>query len=225
MGVVVPRTEAWGTNPPKCGAKKKNRLETGDTCGLTAGFGTDHIGFGSCKFHGGSTPTGVSSANKARIQRRLRAAYGDLVEIDPGEALVQEVHRAQGVVTWIAAVVAKFTEVNLDDLDEKDARDKILHQSIFGYEAQAWVDLFYKERRHLAGVAKMALDAGVAARAISIEEEKLQLVADAINRIFGDLDLSVEQRAAFPGIARRHLALLAGPAPTPSAPSAPSIGA
>lgn len=58
-----------------CGSKRANQEEV---CKLTAGYGTDHVGSGRCKWHGGSTPPG----NKLRhgrqavaLQRKLRQAY------------------------------------------------------------------------------------------------------------------------------------------------------
>lgn len=34
------------------------RCGRGDDCGQTAGWGTDHVGVGACKLHGGATPSG-----------------------------------------------------------------------------------------------------------------------------------------------------------------------
>lgn len=35
---------------------KKHQGRAGDTCTLPAGWGTDHVGLGRCKLHGGNTP-------------------------------------------------------------------------------------------------------------------------------------------------------------------------
>jgi hypothetical protein len=37
----------------RCGAKTR----AGGRCKNAAGFGTDHVGAGRCKFHGGMAPT------------------------------------------------------------------------------------------------------------------------------------------------------------------------
>ena len=60
---------------PKCGAKTK----AGTPCKLTAGHGTDHVGAGKCKLHGGASdgaPEGNQNAVKhgaysAIIRERL----------------------------------------------------------------------------------------------------------------------------------------------------------
>lgn len=44
-----------------CGAKLKHR--PGQYCGQPAGWGTDHVGEGRCKLHGGSTPRGADSTH------------------------------------------------------------------------------------------------------------------------------------------------------------------
>lgn len=52
---------------PTCGAKAKN---SGEPCKLPAGFGTDHLGSGRCKYHGGcckGPPKGSRNALKHGI--------------------------------------------------------------------------------------------------------------------------------------------------------------
>jgi hypothetical protein len=41
----------------------------GKTCGHVAGFGTDHVGFGKCKFHGGATPSKSGLYSKIHSRR------------------------------------------------------------------------------------------------------------------------------------------------------------
>jgi hypothetical protein len=53
---------------PKCGANRKS----GGTCGQAAGWGTDHPGVGTCKLHGGSTPTGRKHAETLRQEAWAR---------------------------------------------------------------------------------------------------------------------------------------------------------
>ena len=60
----------------KCPAKSK---QTGGPCGQAAGHGTDHVGFGLCKFHGGSSPGGRKQAEGLEAAWRQRLAD----EIDP----------------------------------------------------------------------------------------------------------------------------------------------
>ncbi len=41
------------TDTGKCGA-----VRNGKPCGREAGWGTDHLGYGHCKHHGGLSPNG-----------------------------------------------------------------------------------------------------------------------------------------------------------------------
>jgi hypothetical protein len=48
---------------PHCGAKLKSR---DGLCGKQAGWGTDHLGFGNCKLHGGATTNGKKHGETLR---------------------------------------------------------------------------------------------------------------------------------------------------------------
>lgn len=83
---------------PHCGAKLKSR---DGLCGKTAGWGTDHPGFGNCKLHGGSTPTGKKHGET------LRQAYWErLVEMgDPALAgLLHLVENAETEAVRLGAI-------------------------------------------------------------------------------------------------------------------------
>ncbi|MFW5968953.1 MAG: hypothetical protein ACOCV2_15620 [Persicimonas sp.] len=72
------------TTKPKCGAKTKS---TGEPCQQPAGFGTDHVGEGRCKFHGGATPAKhglysmYSSRRLADRLEQMRKAEGELADL------------------------------------------------------------------------------------------------------------------------------------------------
>ena len=67
-----------------CGSKKKQG--TG-TCTKPAGWGTDHVGFGNCKLHGGASPNGVKHAEKQEAAWRQRLAD----ELDPSVKYMADV--------------------------------------------------------------------------------------------------------------------------------------
>lgn len=81
-----------GTPFLACGAKSKNK-KAGDLCHMIAGHGTDHVGHGRCKFHGGSSTGPTSPEGKAAVALNSvkhgfysealgaeeREVYGDLV--------------------------------------------------------------------------------------------------------------------------------------------------
>ena len=43
---------------PLCGARKRQPAYLGETCARPAGWGTEHVGSGKCKLHGGRSPGG-----------------------------------------------------------------------------------------------------------------------------------------------------------------------
>jgi len=52
-----------------CGA----RTRSGGSCRRPAGWGTNHVGFGPCKLHGGCTPTVSRGAHRQAVEHRARA--------------------------------------------------------------------------------------------------------------------------------------------------------
>src|ERR1039458_8172419 len=42
-------------------------------CSKNAGYGTTHVGYGNCKFHGGSTPNGETSGERLMIKEESNA--------------------------------------------------------------------------------------------------------------------------------------------------------
>jgi len=64
-----------------CGAKKH---QGEGTCHNEAGWGTDHVGEGNCKLHGGCTPNGRKGASLRLLEREARELFGKVVpEVGP----------------------------------------------------------------------------------------------------------------------------------------------
>jgi len=54
----------------RCGGERPQ----GDLCRHVAGWGTDHVGFGECRLHGGSTPAGRRRAEEELQEQMDNAA-------------------------------------------------------------------------------------------------------------------------------------------------------
>lgn len=175
----------------KCPFVKAN----GVPCGQAAGMGTDHLGWGNCKFHGGTSKGHRIHASKLMAAEAVRTLGLD-IKIDPHRALLEELWRTAGHVVWLRE---KIEELGGDDL---------LYLTELGFKPRAFLDVYQRERDHLAKVAKMCLDAGVAERQVRIAEEQGALVAMAIKAILADLNLTPEQAEQAPGIVRRHLSAI-----------------
>lgn len=83
-------------------------------------------------------------------------------------------------------------------------------------DAREWLYLYREERSHLARVAKMAIDAGVAQRLVGIAEDQGRIMASAIRAVLGALDLSPEQQKLIPIIVPPILRAVASDQPIPN---------
>lgn len=79
-----------------CGGKKK---QGEGTCTRPSGWGTSHAGSGKCKLHGGSTPSGMKSAQR-EVATKLARTLGEPVEGEPEEFLMVQLAWRQGQVEW-----------------------------------------------------------------------------------------------------------------------------
>lgn len=66
-------------------------------CHRPAGWGTQHVGIGVCKLHGGNAPNVIKAAQKVMLEQGA-ATYGLPSNISPIEALTEELHRTHGHV-------------------------------------------------------------------------------------------------------------------------------
>lgn len=83
-------------------------------------------------------------------------------------------------------------------------------------DAREWLYLYREERMHLAKVAKMAIDAGVAQRLVSIAEDQGRILASAIRAVLGAIGLSPQQAALVPQVVPPILRAVAQDQPIPS---------
>ena len=144
-----------------CGGRKRPGP---GLCRRPAGWGTSHAGVGRCKLHGGATPSHVNAA-KRRSAARSAAVFGLPVEVEPVDALLQEVHRTAGHVAWLGAKIASFA--NDSDLAPGD-------------EPGVWVRLYQAERAHQVRVAKACVDSGIAERQVRLAEAQGRQLADVL---------------------------------------------
>jgi hypothetical protein len=181
----------------RCGATNRQ----GKPCGKAAGWGTDHVGTGHCKLHGGASPNGRKHAQREQATQAV-ATYGLPRDIDPQAALLEELHRTAGHVAWLQLKVA--------ELDEHQTYGPV-GGSEHGYpstEAHIWIRLYQQERKHFTDVAKTCIACGIAERQIQLAEQQGQLLARALDGIL--TDLGVRNHPEAPAVVRRHLTLLDG---------------
>ena len=195
-------------HPRQCVARRRD----GERCTRWAVKGAT-----VCPTHGGS----IGRVRAAAARRRDRSAaeqaaatLGLPVDVDPGQALVEELHRAAGAVAWLAAQVATLDpeEVVWGTVVDRDGEHGYTERRA---APNVWVVLLAEWVDRKARIAKAALDAGVQERHIRIEEAKGEAIGRLIAAVLDDpeLALSVDQQALARQVAARHLRAL----PTPLA--------
>lgn len=216
----------YGHDKPKCLGKKhlkqrpgakagKNPIfdaEGNELCTRPAGWGTDHPGIGRCKLHGGATPDHVDHGRKEKAAHAV-ATFGLPREVDPRDALLEEVYRTAGAVDWLHRQVQALStdEVIWGKTEEVDRQGGEFPGIDTTYKATAniWVELWQRERKHLMDVCKAAIAAGIEERKVRLAEQQGSMLAGVIKAILGDLELTAEQQAKVSVVVPRHLRAVA----------------
>lgn len=183
-------------NSPICGApRSKNSISGPGVCCQTAGWGTSHLGYGHCKHHGGNSPSHVAKAEKEMASKAV-TMFGLPVEIDPHQALMEEIWRTNGHVIWLGDLIA-----NMDD------KEKLKQYTDAGVTPSVWVKMYEDERAHLVKVSAEAIKCGVAERQVQLAEEQGRLMAMVLQAFIRDpeLKLTPTQLAYAPKILRKHI--------------------
>jgi hypothetical protein len=178
-----------GGKPPhgECGAKTRS----GGKCKKQKGWGTEHLGTGRCKLHGGNTESGTMAAAK-----EAAVVMGQALDVEPHDALLTCVRIAAGEVAYCSSMIGDL--------------EKPTESTMFGEQLNIWIQVRQKAMLSLAKFSKMALDAGVAERQVQVAERYGEMLATLISGILGDLDLTKGQQKKVPAVVTRHLQLLEG---------------
>lgn len=156
-------------------------------------------GADKCRYHGAGAPQVRAAAAERVAQqqtdakaRKAVARLGLARDIEPHQALLEELHQTAGLVGWLRSVI---------DTDDDAAIDTDSAQW------RAWDT----QRAHLIRVAKTCIDAGIAERHVRLAEQQGALIADLFRRVFDDpeLGLTDSQREVVGRVTRRHLELIA----------------
>lgn len=198
----------------KCGAKLRGK-QAGKTCGNSPTEGGMR-----CWRHGGSSPQAkaaaarrVAEADARETMAKAVRTLGLPIDVDPGKALLDEIHWTAGHVAWLRDKVQELKDDDLvwgrtqtdTGIGPQGPVDTVTEKA----DPNVWYQLYLKEREHLAKVCALALRAGIEERKVKLAESQGLLVADVIRRILGALGLSPEQQRLVPEIVPRELRALA----------------
>lgn len=177
-----------------------------------------------CYSHGGGGPTPALQRRKqeglkrwseereqnkqvAKLARAVRT-LGLPLEIDPQQALLQEIYRTAGAVAWLGERVGDLPESalswNLVSEERKQGTEGFagedgeggevdLTTTIHGAKPAVLLELYHRERNHLVHVCKVAITCGIAERQIRIAEEQGQQIAQTLRMTFEDPELGLSE--------------------------------
>lgn len=184
------------TEPRQCTATS---TRSGDRCRRAP-----IIGGTVCGTHGGRSPKvkaaaqqRVAEAKAAAEMEKAMSTYGLPREVDPGMALLEEVHRTAGHVAWLAAKVAE-----LDD-------DGLVVMTAMGPAKNPMLTQYERERAHLAKVTADAVRCGLEARQVALAERLGEQVLTAMRGFAAELGHDPDDPKVVEAGAR-HLRLVAG---------------
>ena len=213
----------------KCGYRRAD----GSTCKNPAGFSTDHLGYGMCKRHGGTSANHrkhalkLLAADQAERARVAVATLGLARDVGPLEALIEEVQRTAGHVEWLGGRLAcldantlaggptgtgSHIGVELAALSKEAAWPlPTVPQPADGTFASWWIQLYQRERAHLVRVCSTAVLCGAAERQIHIAKAQGRLIARVLLGVLSDLGVAHEAHEVRAAV-RRNLALVSAAA-------------
>lgn len=212
-------------HPRKCRAHSKR---DGRHCGDWAAQGSE-----VCRRHGGAAPQ-VRAAAARRVEeegaRRIAATYGLPREIDPHQALLEELHRTAGHVHWLGELIAELEHqetglarvgVDGDVEGAEDLRQSSGHSGLKQYyrdkgllweKPSVWVELYQSERQQLAKVAGDCLKAGIEERLVKLAENQARMLAEAMQSFARSMGLDpadegvrVAMRASLTAVSRAEV--------------------
>jgi hypothetical protein len=171
--------------------------------------------------HGGGAPQVRAAAERRLAAEEARLAvvtYGLPRDIDPADALLEEVCRTAGHVAWLEQRVRELSPEEIvwgrAEEVEKGSSEFPGTDTTQRAAPNVWVVLYREERKHLVDVCATAIKIGIEERRVRLAERQGALLADVIRRLLEDpeLALSARQREVGHAVASRHLRALDGAA-------------
>jgi hypothetical protein len=200
---------------PLCGAHLRRR---DGTCKLQAGKGTDHVGFGHCRYHGGNSPGGIRMAQREAAYATARTMALDLDgDLTPEELLLGRVREQAGIVGWLREEVQRLTPEALVR-SARYARRAETTAGQFpgtttttetGAAEHVLSQMYARERRILDELLVKVVGLGIARRHVELAEEQGELAGRLVAGVLAELGVDPASQRAREAI-RRQFTLVSG---------------
>jgi hypothetical protein len=178
------------------------------------GRGTCHgsavTGQDDCRMHlGKKAQPAIAEARALEAARNAVITYGLPRDIDPTDALLEEVHYTAGHVAWlreqVQALEPKALVWGVREQVDKSATEFAGIDTTHAAAVNMWLELYRWERKHLLDVTKAAISVGIEERRVKLAEAQGALLNQVIRRIVDRLDLSEAQRLLLPVVVPEEL--------------------
>ena len=204
-------TIALQRGPVFCGAPRKGG--DGGTCRNGSGKGTDHPGYGRCKWHGGNSPTHRNAAAIAHA-RDAAQLFGVPREQDPITGMLETYHQTLGVLDAVEAMCMQLlpAEVTWGVVREKrvgdapsgdgeqDGESLTPPEREYAVSVNIWVKLLAEWHDRAFKEAEAMLRLGLDQRKIEIAASQVAAMVAVL--LSPELALTEEQRRAAARILR-----------------------
>lgn len=197
---------------PRCGARKKtiNENDLNDvTCLHPAGYGTDHLGYGTCKYHLGNTPAQRAAAQKQRAVAIERVALADSDDIRTrfGIAVPEAaIDNPLAAYRDLAGRVVSWVET-CEKMLEKVKDPRYMHEYA-GEQLRAEVVMFERSmglcNQVLAAYGRLKVDERLAA----IDEAKADMILRALEAGLAEIGVAGPRALEAKAAVARHLRLV-----------------
>lgn len=168
-----------------CGATKRN----GDPCLRGSGWGTDHPGYGRCKWHSGSTEAGKTNAAKLEAQGMAQP-----IPVTPGQAVLGTLHLAAGQLAYATMKVAEQDSY----VDEKTGLMNV------------WARIQQGCQDRVVKYAAAAASMGVQERQTQLMEQQALMMGRLIEAVVSDVGLTPAQKKKLGPALRKRLDTIDG---------------
>ena len=166
-----------------------------------------------CRFHGGAAPQVKAAAERrlaeVEVQRAV-ATFGERRDVSPAQMLLEDMQWTAGHVAWLRDQIALLNPEALTwgttkKVDQQSGKGRKGVDTTEEARVNALVELYERERKHMAHLIEVALRANIAAHEQAEARRKGEEFNTVMRAVLGDLKLTADQKAIVDAVVLRRL--------------------